>query len=285
MTHNSDNQEVETKVASKKSISSLVKWLLAILGTIIASAITAYVTTCTTIHLETKHERPDIKILGAMPIHLYGSHSGPDKTKFRIHKLAFIFKLENSSPTYTIVHMAMFEGCIPLPPSVAESHLPKSQRTPSGTNTNVFYEKHKKTIQKISSSAAVRQDTRVVPAHGTAYVGTFFSLPTRATYFTVKDSISLKGICEEIKVSNPHPAISQVFETFAIQYELPKDIRAEFRNGRLKLVLFIGSEIISISPDKIRPMQSLRLERWEDLAFPQMYENPDEGFPPRKHTD
>jgi hypothetical protein len=282
MIHNSDNQEEKKEAVSKKPASFLMKCLLAIVGAIIVPAITAYVTTLITIHLETQHERPDIKIIGAMPIHLYGSLLGPDETKFRTHRLAFIFKLQNSSPTSTILHMAMFEGCTPIPPIVAESHISKDKRTISGTNINVLYEKHKNTIQRIGGSAVVRQDSQVIPGYGISYVGAIFLLPGQSAFHTVQGSVSLNGDCKEILLSNPHPAISQVFDIERIHKEIPKDINPSFRYGRLKLSLFIGSDRIVVKPDRIKPLRSLRMERWEELAIAQMYENPDTSYPPTK---
>lgn len=99
----------------------------------LVSIVVASVTTVITLNIQSAHERPEIKILGAMPIHLYEILSGPEGTKFRTHKLAFIFKIENPSPSSTMAHMAMFEGCTPIPPLVADAHMPKNERIPSGT--------------------------------------------------------------------------------------------------------------------------------------------------------
>ena len=146
-------------------------------------------------------------------------------------------------------------------------------------------EKHKKTIQRISGSAVIRQDSQVIPGYGISYVGAVFSLPSQGVYHAVQGSISLNGDCKEIKISNPHPAVSQVFEIGRIHYELPKGISPEFRKARFELALFVGSDRIIVDPAQIRPMRSLRLERWEELAFPQMYENPDTSYPSKKKID
>ena len=215
-----------------------------------------------------------------MPIHLYGSLQGPSGSKFRIHKLGLIIKLENSSPTPAMVHLAMFEGCVEIPLFVAESHLPENERLPNGTNINAFYEKYKNSIQRVSGSAIIRQDSQSLPARGISYIGAIFPLAGQSAYHTVQGSVSLKGSCTEIKTSNPHPAISQVFDINRIHYDLPKGLRKEFKNGHMSIALFVGSEQLFIPSSLLKPLKSLKIERWEELALPQMYENPDTSFPP-----
>ena len=169
-----------------------------ILFSILVPIFVAALTTLITIYLEREFNRPDIKILGVMPVHLYSSLKGPGKTEFPIHKLAFIFKVENSSPTSSIAHMAMFEGCIPLGPSIAEYHLPEDQRVPNGTIINVIYEKHKKTVQRISGASVIREDSQVIPGFEISYIGAYYSLPTQGAFHVIQDSISLNGVCKEI---------------------------------------------------------------------------------------
>lgn len=179
-----------------------------------------------------------------------------------------------------MVHMAMFEGCAKIPPEVADMHLPAKDQVPSGTNINVFHEKYKNSIQRISGSAIIRQDSQSLPARGISYVGALFPLGGHGAYHSVKGSVSFEGNCAEINTANPHPAISQVFDIQRIHNDLPKDLREEFKNGKISITLFVGSEQLSVPSELIKPLKSLRTERWEDLALPQMYENPDTSFPP-----
>jgi hypothetical protein len=217
-----------------------------------------------------------------MPIHLYGSLQGSSGSKFRTHKFALIIKIENSSPTPAMVHMAMFGGCTEIPPFVADSHIPKNEQLKSGTNIKAFYEKHKNSIQRVSGSAIIRPDSKTLQARGISYIGAIFPLTGQGAYHTVQGGVSLKGNCTEINVSNPHPAISQVLDIERIHYDLPKGLRKEFKNGDLSITLFVGSEQISVPSRLLKPLKSLKMKRWGELALPQMYENPDTSFPPLK---
>jgi hypothetical protein len=279
-----NNPESNNK-ESKDELETGSPFVKGILVPALVSIIVAIITTLITIYIQNIFDRPNINILGAMPIHLYGPLLGPDDSKFRSHKLALIVKVDNSSPTPTMVHMALVEGCVRIPPLVAESHLPKNMQLGSGTNINKLNERHKKSIQRISGSAIIRQDSQAVAAHGISYVGCIFPFAGQPAYFTIPGSVSLKGDCKEIKVANPHPSISQVLNIKRIHYDLPNGVIDELKNGNLSITVFIGSEQITISPNLIKPLKSLKIKRWEDLALAQMYENPDTNFPPLKKYD
>lgn len=276
MTNSFSKNAEDPQENSSKNDSFSSALLIPILVSIIVAAITSLVT----IHLQSVHERPNIKILGAMPIHVYGEISGVNIKKWPIHQLAFIFKIENKSPTSTIAHMALIDGCIPLDPLVADSHLPENQQIANGTNINLIIEKYKKTIQKISISAGISQNSKLISEYAISYIGTIFTFPKQGAFGIVPNSISLIGNCDEIEVSNPQPAFHQLLKIRSIN-EFPKVLCPEFYDGVLKLSLFVGNEKISIDPNKIiNPIRSLRLKNWEELALPQMYENPETGYPP-----
>ena len=96
MTNNIQKIVEDPQKESSTSSSFITACLIPILVSIIVAAITSLIT----IHLQSVHERPNIKILGIMPIHLYGKISGINNKKFSIHKLAFIFKIENTSTIF-----------------------------------------------------------------------------------------------------------------------------------------------------------------------------------------
>lgn len=275
------NNTNESKCESNQSPQNGHSLLEKIIWSASVPIVLSLITTLITYQCQRIHERPDIEILGAMPVHLYGSLQGPDKIKFPIHKLAFIFKVENSSPTSAILQMAMIEGCTPLSPMEAEMSLPSKDRLPSGTNINVFQERHKNTIQRISTTAAIHQNSKAIPGYSVSYMGAVFSLPNQGASMSVRGSVSLKGECKEIRVSNSNPAVSQLLKIGGMQ-NFPKDITPEFRDGRLKLTLFIGSHKITAMLHKIKPLISLSLKRWNELSFPQMYENPNPSYPPKR---
>jgi hypothetical protein len=250
-----------------------------IVPVIVAIAVSA-ITTLITMYAQNEYERPKLKVLGAMPLHLYSVLKGPSGVDFRVHKLALILKIENSSPTPAMVHMAMLEGCVKIPPEVADSHLPEKDQIPSGTNVDVYYDKYKNSIQRISASAIVRQDTQSLPARGISYIGVLFPFGGQGAYHTVKGSVSFEGICADITTPNSHPAISQVLDIQRIHYDFPKGLRNEFSTGKITITLFVGSDQISIFPELLKPLKSIKADKWEDLALPQMYENPDKSYPP-----
>ncbi len=62
-------------------------------------------------------------------------------------------------------------------------------------------EKHASTIQRISASAEVRQDSKLISKYGYTYIGVLFSFPNQAAYLAGPNTInrvSLKGDCKEI---------------------------------------------------------------------------------------
>ena len=71
-----------------------------------------------------------------------------------------------------------------------------------------------------------------------------------------------------------------VVQIGATAYELPKDIAPEFRNGRLKISLHTTNEVLELNPKVIGKIYSVREDHWRSLLFPEMYEVPDQDYPP-----
>jgi len=247
----------------------------------IVSLIVALITSLITLHLKIAHEHPDIQILGALPINLYEPETREESlAKFRNHKLGFIFKVKNSSPTETIVHTAIFEGCVPIDPYVAEMHFHSFEENDNRTAKEISSGKYKDSVQRIRAQAGVRQNSKIIFGYGISYVGVVFILKPQGAYLRARNSVSLKGNCEEIRTPNPDPSLFQVFEIRRTYFDLPRELRPEFRDGRLTLSLLVGDSSIIVPPQKIKRLRSIRLQNWDTLAFPQMYENPDTSYPP-----
>jgi hypothetical protein len=264
-------EETDPKPQSgiKKFLSSLKPSVNTLLLGVIAALITNF--------LIRLWEKPDINIVGVLPVHLVES-SPPDSVKFRRHRLALIFKIENSSKTPDMAHMAMFDGCAPIDPRVAEVNLPPEERIlvrkDGSFPTEALSDKHLHTIQRISMSGIIRQDSQVVSGYGTSYIAALFRFENQGADYEAPNSISLKGKCNEIKVANAHPSLSQIFDTWAIQYSNPKSLRSEINNGKIKISIIVGSNHMVINPAYLKPIYSVSWKRWPDLALPQMYENP-----------
>src|SRR5439155_14561204 len=73
---------------------------------------------------------PKIKILGALPLNLVERSSPESPVKFRRHTLAFILKIENTSPTPALVHAGLIDGCVKMDehPAAAELSVPSTYR-------------------------------------------------------------------------------------------------------------------------------------------------------------
>ncbi len=271
--HNHDN------LKGKLIIPAIVSLFVAILTVLVSNQI------------QKIYERPDIEVLGAIPIDLYDS-SNPDtdnleQPKFITHKLGFIFKVKNTSPTPSPVHVALLDGCTNINYMIADNFLPIDKRMSfEKYDPKKLFQKHAKTIQKIFSSAIVRQDSNIVIGYGQfTYVGVAFPIPNQWGFLSSQrtfNSISLNGICSEIKVSNPNPAIQQLFVIKTANKERAKDINPNIRNGQIRISLLIGGEAITVEPSDIKKMKYVPLEKWEDLSLSQLYENPDSEYIPLK---
>ena len=258
-------------------------WVKVLLPGIVAF-IVVIVTAPITQHLAQEFERPDILVEGVLPIHLWEKQTIIDSTRsivFIDHRLALIVKLKNRAPSPAIVHLASLEGCVSLTPFAADAMLPKDQRLPSGLQAYTWIEKYKKTIQAIRPSGLIREDSRVVPTFGAGYVGILFPFPTGGgSMISDPHSISLEGDCDAIPSPHPQPTVLQIFRRWAIHTGPPSDLAEEIRDGRVRLQLFIGNEVLPVESEVIRELQSIRWKNWRTLALAQMYEVPDSDYPP-----
>jgi hypothetical protein len=59
-----------------------------------------------------------------------------------------------------------------------------------------------------------------------------------------------------------------------------RDLAPEFRDGRLKIRLHVGSEVLEINPKILGELKSVLSKSWSSLALPQMYEVPESGYSP-----
>ncbi len=244
----------------------------------LVAVLVAYVTTDITFDRQNEYEQPKLKVLGVMPIHLYDETELVDTT-FRFHKLALILKIENLSPTPAIVHTAIFQGCAEIDPFVADMHMPEKERLGDGIPVTDYLETYENSIQRISVSASICPDSQSLPPHAISYVGALFSLDAQVAYYPVEGSVSTEGDCDKITVSNPHPTIFQVLDIQTIQ-DRPKGLHEGFYNGKISITLFAGNEPMDVPSELIGSLISLRTENWEELALPEMFENPDTTFPP-----
>jgi hypothetical protein len=232
--------------------------------------------------IQRSFQRPSITIEGMLPVHLFKMETFPGGAPRREHQLALIFKVVNDSPTDAIVHLARITGCVKMgDPHAAEINLPSKERVDfSGKDITFAYERHKHTVQKISDVGIVRQDSQVVPKYGTAYVGVLFPFPAQGAFVEATRSVSLQGKCDEIKVANTQPSLSQIFDIGAIYRSSPKGLRSEFRSGQYAVTLFVGNDQVRVATKKISQLTSIPEQRWSTLGLAAMYENPNVNFPP-----
>lgn len=236
-------------------------------------------------------QSPNLEILGALPIHLYEEENPifpseqKSTQKMFHHRLAIIFKVKNPSSTSALIHTALIEGCVGMDRVfIAEQSLPpEEQIILSGKNMNKIYERHSDTVQSIRVTG-IFQETSLssipVPSQAIEYVGMLF--PTSSgSYYIVPGSAARNGECSKIRTTNKWATIDQLLEN-ASPRGFPKGLRKEFSNHQLKLVLFGANSEIPILPSQIKPLISLRWDNWSNLLLPQMFENPQDTFPPVK---
>ncbi len=76
-------------------------------------------------------DRPDVKILGALPVHLVEQLFDRDAgVKFSFHRFAIILKVHNDSPFPAVAHVGIIDGCVSMSdnPHAAEQNVPPEQR-------------------------------------------------------------------------------------------------------------------------------------------------------------
>jgi hypothetical protein len=260
------------------SVCSHLKPILPNFGvTIVTSAIIAIIT----ITIQGAHEKPDIRILGALPIHFYEELSINDH-KYTIHKLAFILKVENKSPTDTIALAALIEGYIHLDPMIGELYLPDNQV--DGKDCNLVAEKVKDAIQKVKVSGEIRKDFNVISKYAVSYIGVILPFPKQGAVDLIPNSVSLNGNYEEVDIPSTQPAVYQLLKIRSIN-DFPKGLCDEFYDGNLKIYLFAGLEKIFVDPQTIKKnLKSLSKKSWEQLSLALMYENPEDSFPPKANN-
>lgn len=259
---------------NEKRLLSYVRQILKIsVGGLIAGFILIY-------YLRPTIENPKLKILGALPVALVEQGGLTDNGKFHGHRLGLILKIENTSPAAAIVTAAVIQGCVLMDPFAVEASLPEKDRLISGRPREVHFEKYKRTIQRISFSGFIRDDTQVIPSYGTTYVGIVFPFSAQATYLGVPGSVSLTGNCHEIKVVNTQPSLFQVFNQWPDHSQRPETLRLELTDGRLKIGLFAGNQWIQVHPRRIKSLLHVQAENWTRLALARMYEEPSKASDP-----
>jgi hypothetical protein len=226
-----------------------------------------------------------MSIVGVLPLHVWETKPGPESSKFTERRLGMIVKLRNDTNISPRVNVAVIEGCVrfdPLAASGAEEILLEGETLP---NPLIFDETLSKlrqsTIQRIRVSGHIRQESRDVPGLGMAYIGVLFPLlggRTGAIVLEEPKTVSLKGNCEAIKNASTQPGIYQLV-TLGPDRTI-RDLAPEFRDGRLKIRLHVGSEILEVNPKILGELKSISWKSWSSLALPQMFEVPESGYPP-----
>ena len=230
-------------------------------------------------------DRPNVKILGALPVHLaeqlFDRAAG---VKFAFHRFAIILKVHNDSPSPAVAHLGIIDGCVSMSdnPWAAEINVPtKERQSLVGKPVNAAFERHKNTVQRIRTSGIIRNGPVAVPAYGTEYIGLLFQVDPSGAAWEFTGSVSLEGDCSKVQVFNTRPAYSQLLKLENRQRLI--SLRPEIFTGELKLSLIVGEAEIPIEPELLKDKASSILwKRWRELLLAQMYENPDSDFPPTK---
>lgn len=234
-------------------------------------------------------ERPDIEVVGVLPLHLDARTTFKDEGRdifFHDHKLGLVFKIKNDSAKETTMNLAIIEGCVHVAAFAADTGLLEQEKIPKGaTIDEAFWKSREKATERISVSGGLRDGSAaLLPAYGTTYVPVLFPFPGggKGARFSAPGTVSLDGNCARVEIANTQPSIADILDIGRIHYDKPKGLRSEFKDGRLRLALFAGNERVTIEPTKLLPLRSISWDLWQNLDVARMYENPDELFPPSK---
>jgi hypothetical protein len=235
-------------------------------------------------------QRPSIKIIGALPLHIFEQSSPQSPVKFHHHALAFILKVENDSPTPALIHAGLIDGCVKMNeyPEAAEISLPPERRVSfDGQDITFGFTRHKNTVQRLNisggfldpSTLPAQPTVRVlIPIYATEYIGVQFNQDESGAFWSHERSISLSGNCSEIQYPNRRASYLQLLQPTPLYQST--SLRPEFTDGRLTILLIAGNQQLPVNPRTIKPIYALRKENWPRLSLPQMYENPQSDFPP-----
>lgn len=234
-------------------------------------------------------ERPDIEVVGVLPLHLDARTTLKDEGRevvFHDHKLGFVFKVKNDSAKETTMNLAIIEGCVHVGAFEADAGLRQQEQIRSGTTLDeALWKSREKATERISvSGGPCNASAALLPAYGTTYVPVLFPFPGGRTgaRFGAPGTVSLDGNCAKVEIANTQPSITDVLDIGRIHYDKPRGLRSEFRDGRLKLALFAGNQRVTIDPATFLPLHSISWDLWQSLDAARMYENPDDLFPPSK---
>jgi len=223
----------------------------------------------------------NISVVGALPLHLWDTKTGPESVKFTQRRLGIIVKLRNNTNSSPRINVAVIEGCVNLDLIAAKNILIEGEKVPDPLIMDDNYAQlQRSTIQRIRVSGLIRQDSRDVPSLSMAYVGILFPLPAGQSGAIILEpkSASINGNCDIIKKANTQPGIGQLLEMGPNR--TMRDLVPEFRNGRLKIRLHVGSEVIEINSKILGELKSVPWKSWSSLALAQMYEVPESDYPP-----
>lgn len=237
----------------------------------------------------TSSKDPSLSIVGALPLHLWESKKGPNSVKFFQHRFGLIVKLRNDAASSPRVNVAVIDGCVQfdvLQASGAPNVLLESEKLPDPLIFNEeLAEIAKLTIQRIRVSGTIRPDSRDVPSFGIAYIGILFQLPLGRYGASMVEprTASIKGKCEGIKRANTQPAVDQLLDIDRADRasQAARDLAPEFRDNRLKLHVHVGNEVLEINRGSWGKLKSLAWSNWPSLALAQMYEVPEDDYPPK----
>jgi hypothetical protein len=235
---------------------------------------------------------PNVTILGALPLNLWKADplprepSQPNRAPFSGHQLAFIIKVQDNTSLPIRVNLAILEGCTSIGVhavhTLGKKLLLEGETLPPSVSDPAYAELERTTIQRIKVSGTIRANSEDLVPSGLSYIGVMFPVRSggRVT-MEAPGTVSTKGKCDAISKWTSQPSISQLLKIGAIAYELPKDIAPEFRDGRLKISLHTSKEALELNPKVIGTIYSVREEHWQSLLLPEMYEVPDQDYPPR----
>lgn len=223
--------------------------------------------------------QPEVAVLGVRPVHESGQ---PQKEKERgfppiySHTLGLIFELHNTGGSESFVHDAKIEGCVPIDFLMAEGAL-----NPEGEGGNIadLQNEYRDARQRIRVTGAPIGDNRV-PPRGRAIIAIEF--PFRGGGYAVhlnQNAISRNGDCTTLTGWMQEPDVGALLEFRGPRTKSrARRLASGFQTGDLEILLFVGSQSLSVRPEQLKPLVRVNWPDWRRLSYPEIYRNPSESY-------
>lgn len=202
-------------------------------------------------------------------------------------------KIHNQGNVDAYFERTILDGFVSIDPMhamIIDSHKHKEEKRYHGLPSDSLFEEFKNAIQRITTSGVIDepggQDGIVIDAKRTAYIRISFFEKKQAgirwhrsvTKGPLLESVSMKGIEEEIEGFNPDPELNQLFhyeDKLHMSRQLPRELRSELKNGELMLSVIASGKVFKVNPNNILPVLICGTDSWKNKNKRMLYDEQD----------